>query len=55
MAIIKCGCIHEMQDNLHGKGMRVHNATMKQNWRCTCCGKEQSMGRDETKTKKEKK
>lgn len=44
--IAKCTCVHESQDQLHGKGNRVHNpaaskaGTSKTKWRCTVCGKE---------------
>lgn len=42
--IIKCVCVHEGQDKLHGKGMRVYNpgkdAGGGVKWRCTVCQKE---------------
>lgn len=41
--IAKCTCVHEGQDNLHGKNNRVCNVTFKKNLRCTVCGKEQAM------------
>lgn len=41
---INCKCHHEQQDTIHGKGVRVANATAKQNLinktvdvRCTVC------------------
>lgn len=38
-----CTCKHESQDALHGKGIRVKNATAtkgeKKTYRCTVCGK----------------
>jgi hypothetical protein len=42
-AIITCSCKNEFQDQLYGKGKRVHNlakgAFNKQGgWRCTVCG-----------------
>ncbi len=41
----KCDCKHEGQDELHGKGNRVHNETKKgkdsaKMYRCTVCSKE---------------
>ena len=43
MAIKPCKCTHAVQDELHGKGMRVHNKAKhriagKTAWRCTACG-----------------
>ncbi len=39
-----CGCKHEGQDKMHGKGKRVVNLTKKGSlvkiYRCTVCGKE---------------
>ena len=45
--LLKCKCKHEMQDKLHGNGIRVHNKTikgknMKDNYRCTVCGNERT-------------
>ena len=42
--ILACTCVHASQDQLHGKGMRVHNYALKGNgtnpgYRCTVCGK----------------
>jgi hypothetical protein len=40
MAIIKCSCEHEYQDQKYGKDNRVHNycANNKSGgWRCTVC------------------
>ena len=37
--IKKCKCKHEYQDKRYGKGMRLHNETVKdKGWRCTVCG-----------------
>lgn len=41
---VKCNCAHEVQDALYGAGVRVANATLKQNEkqrevRCTVCKK----------------
>jgi redox-regulated HSP33 family molecular chaperone len=43
-ARVSCTCSHEQQDKLYGKGIRVANATSKQDTtsievRCTVCGK----------------
>lgn len=40
---LPCKCEHEMQDKMHGKQVRVHNTTAKQDKdfvdvRCTVCG-----------------
>lgn len=40
--IKKCTCKHEDQDQMHGKGNRVHNPTKEDRstpskWRCTVC------------------
>ena len=40
---LPCNCKHEMQDKMFGNGVRVHNATAKQDKdfidvRCTVCG-----------------
>lgn len=43
--ILKCDCKDEWQDKKYGKGMRVHNQTMKYNpimYRCVVCKKEHS-------------
>ena len=39
--IKKCTCDHKSQDELHGKGNRVMNATAKAppTYRCTVCGR----------------
>jgi len=39
---VSCGCSHEYQDQLHGKNVRVHNTTAKEDdkqieVRCTVC------------------
>jgi len=38
--IAKCDCKHEGQDELHGKGNRVHNPKAKDEIRCTVCKSE---------------
>lgn len=49
--ILMCKCEHEGQDNLHGKGNRVMNLTLKGKvgdmrvWRCTVCGTEHTRGK----------
>lgn len=35
--ILKCTCTHEYQDEIYGKGMRVHNVTKDGNAACTVC------------------
>ena len=37
---MKCKCLHEGQDKLHGSGMRVFNARDKKpgEYSCTVCG-----------------
>ncbi len=39
--ILKCSCVHEAQDRLHGSGNRVHNQTKTEGGavrgRCTIC------------------
>jgi len=42
MAIIKCNCKHDFQDERYGKSNRVHNYAVAVNsknggWRCTVC------------------
>ena len=42
--ILRCTCENKGQDELHGKGMRVHNLALKgmntaPGYRCTVCGK----------------
>ncbi len=38
-----CDCKHAQQDQMYGKGQRVHNLAAKgrdfKGWRCTVCGK----------------
>ena len=36
--IAKCNCKHAVQDELHGKGMRVHTEDNKKQIHCTVCG-----------------
>lgn len=38
---LKCnGCQSHVQDKMHGPGVRIMNATVKDNeYRCTVCGK----------------
>lgn len=39
--VIKCNCVHEFQDRIYGKGMRLANEMGDNNgYRCTVCGKE---------------
>ena len=42
--IKKCTCEHKDQDQMHGKGNRVHNPVNKDpkaiKWRCTVCKNE---------------
>lgn len=45
-ALVQCSCKHEQQDKMYGAGVRVANATAKQDKdsvevRCTVCGKTQ--------------
>lgn len=35
--ILQCNCSHEFQDQLYGKGMRVHNVNKKGKAACTVC------------------
>ncbi len=36
--VLPCTCSHAFQDERHGKGMRVHNPTVKEGRaRCTVC------------------
>lgn len=36
--ILPCFCKHGGQDEIYGKGMRLHNLAVKNNgWRCTVC------------------
>ena len=43
--ILPCDCIHKDQDELNGKGKRVHNSCKKGVFaRCTVCGKEKLSG-----------
>lgn len=37
MATKYCGCANIGQDKIHGKGMRVMNATANGGLRCTVC------------------
>lgn len=36
--VLKCNCPHEMQDRIHGRGMRLHNPCKENEYRCTVCG-----------------
>lgn len=56
MAIMKCKCKHEAQDELHGMGMRVHNhvpatATKPDRYRCMVCKNEVSKIESSSKKK----
>jgi len=35
--ILKCTCTHEFQDEIYGKGMRLHNVNTKGQAFCTVC------------------
>lgn len=35
--IMKCNCEHEFQDEVYGKGMRVHNVSPSGKAACTVC------------------
>ena len=36
--VMHCGCVHDGQDKIHGKGMRVHNrCDGNKAARCTVC------------------
>lgn len=37
VAILKCSCSHEFQDQVYGQGMRVHNVNEKGEAFCTVC------------------
>jgi len=50
--IVKCDCVHEEQDKLHGKNNRVANPTMKNQTRCTVCLKQNNMKEVEKPSKK---
>ena len=39
MPIAKCTCKHEYQDKQYGKDNRVFNPKLKNEMRCTVCGK----------------
>jgi len=46
--ILPCICQHKQQDELHGKGNRVHNKCKRRvpgwtPWRCTVCGRVQEI------------
>jgi len=46
MAVKSCTCKHKDQDDMNGKGKRVHNPTTKATgtktvYRCTVCKKEE--------------
>jgi redox-regulated HSP33 family molecular chaperone len=51
---VKCNCPHEVQDSLYGAGIRVANATLKQNEkqrevRCTVCKKIHNVNHSQVK------
>ena len=51
---VKCNCTHEIQDSLYGTGIRVANATLKQNdkqreVRCTVCKKIHNVNHSQVK------
>lgn len=40
-----CSCVHDYQDTVYGKGMRVHNEMASKDpskFRCTVCGTERT-------------
>lgn len=42
--VLPCDCKHADQDDLYGRGNRLHNRVTKseKTWRCTVCKKERS-------------
>jgi len=45
--ILKCNCVNEYQDSIHGNGNRLHNFSAKNsNWRCTVCGNDKAATKD---------
>lgn len=50
MAVMNCKCNHQGQDQIHGKGQRVFNKTVK-GYRCTVCSTDK-MGTKVFKAKK---
>ncbi len=34
---VKCFCVHEQQDRMHGRGVRVANINAKNEGKCTVC------------------
>lgn len=40
MAIKRCECEHKYQDEVHGKGLRVHTKKVNGKYVCTVCRKE---------------
>lgn len=52
--IKSCDCQHEFQDKKYGRGKRVHNKTMKDEYRCTVCTKINGKGETVAKSKKSK-
>lgn len=46
---VKCTCENAFQDKTYGKGVRVANKTQKDSARCTVCGREHSVNREERK------
>lgn len=57
--ILRCSCTYPMQDQLHGRGMRVHNAFKDKrgelSYRCTVCLKERKPGGDVAEKKTDEK
>lgn len=47
--IISCKCEHTFQDELYGKGRRVHNACLNNKARCTVCGDVKSISERDKK------
>lgn len=51
--ILVCDCKHEAQDMYHGRNRRVHNIT-KTTARCTVCGKEKGLSKEQVKDNNKK-
>ena len=54
VAKVRCSCTHPMQDKMHGVGVRVANATAKQDplfveVRCTVCNSVQRVNPSQVK------
>jgi len=52
--IVKCNCVSEYQDGVHGNGNRLHNFAAKNgSWRCTVCGNEKAAPKEKLTSAKE--